>query len=81
MDDLASWVGRSETVRDGFVPTPVLALNATLDHPPLAAEPGAPLPPLWHCVSVDCEPKNRSASLAIPTTKCFCDTRKQCVIC
>jgi len=48
MDDLASWVGRSETVRDGFVPTPVLALNATLDHPPLAAEPGAPLPPLWH---------------------------------
>ena len=28
--------------------TPVVALNATLDHPPLAVATGTPLPPLWH---------------------------------
>jgi 3-methylfumaryl-CoA hydratase len=48
MDDLAAWIGRSETARDVFGPTPVKALNATLDHPPMAAEPGTMLPPLWH---------------------------------
>ncbi|TFZ06935.1 acyl-CoA dehydrogenase [Ramlibacter henchirensis] len=41
------WVGRTETVRDAIHPTPVMQLNATLDREP-AAEPGAPLPPLWH---------------------------------
>lgn len=48
MDDLAAWIGRSETVTDVLGPTPVKALAATLDHPPLAAEPGMALPPLWH---------------------------------
>ena len=29
-------------------PTPVAALTATLDHPPLPLAAGTPLPPLWH---------------------------------
>ncbi len=48
MNKLSDWVGRSETVHDSFNPTPVLALNATLDHPALLVTAGAPLPPLWH---------------------------------
>ena len=48
MDELSAWIGRSETLHDSFGPTPLAALNATLDHPPLAMEPGLPLPPLWH---------------------------------
>ncbi len=46
--DLRAWIGRSETVRDRVSPTPAVALNATLDHPPVAFEPGSVLPPLWH---------------------------------
>jgi 3-methylfumaryl-CoA hydratase len=46
--DLASWVGRSQTLRDAIGATPVVALNATLDHPPIPAETGMALPPLWH---------------------------------
>jgi len=46
--DLTAWIGRSETVRDTAYPTPVVALTATLDHPASPAEPGTPLPPLWH---------------------------------
>jgi 3-methylfumaryl-CoA hydratase len=46
--DLSTWIGRSETVRDTAHPTPVVALTATLDHPAASAEPGTPLPPLWH---------------------------------
>jgi 3-methylfumaryl-CoA hydratase len=46
--DLNAWVGRSETVRDTIVPTPVAALTATLDHPAAPVEPGTALPPLWH---------------------------------
>ena len=46
--DLASWVGRSEVVRDTIGATPVVALNATLDHAPVAVERGMALPPLWH---------------------------------
>ena len=45
---LGAWIGRSETLADTITHTPVLALNATLDHPPVSAEPGTPLPPLWH---------------------------------
>ena len=45
---LGAWIGRSETLADTITHTPVLALNATLDHPPVPAEPGTPLPPLWH---------------------------------
>jgi 3-methylfumaryl-CoA hydratase len=48
MQDLASWIGRSETVRDTIGPTPVAALAATLDHEAAAVPPGMPLPPLWH---------------------------------
>ena len=46
--DLQAWVGRSETVADHIGPTPVRALDATLDRPARAVEPATPLPPLWH---------------------------------
>ena len=46
--DLAAWIGHSETVADCIGPTPVQALDATLDHPPTAVPEGTPLPPLWH---------------------------------
>jgi 3-methylfumaryl-CoA hydratase len=46
--DLTAWIGRSETLHDTLHPTPVRALDATLDHPPVDAAPGTPLPPLWH---------------------------------
>jgi 3-methylfumaryl-CoA hydratase len=48
LDELRSWIGRSESVHDRIGATPVKALNATLDHPVLPADPGTPLPPLWH---------------------------------
>ncbi|MEO5701671.1 MAG: MaoC family dehydratase N-terminal domain-containing protein [Casimicrobiaceae bacterium] len=46
--DLDAWIGRSETVIDTIGPTPVVALTATLDHPPSPVPAGTPLPPLWH---------------------------------
>ncbi|WP_372524432.1 MaoC family dehydratase N-terminal domain-containing protein [Piscinibacter sp.] len=46
--ELNSWIGRSETLRDTIVPTPVVALTATLDHPATPVDAGTPLPPLWH---------------------------------
>jgi 3-methylfumaryl-CoA hydratase len=48
MEDLKSWIGRSETLRDTITETPVKALNATLDHVPLDVRAGLPLLPLWH---------------------------------
>ena len=48
LDELKAWIGRSETLHDVAQPTPVAALAATLDHPPLALDAGLPLPPLWH---------------------------------
>jgi 3-methylfumaryl-CoA hydratase len=48
MQDFSAWIGRSETLRDTIGPTPVIALNATLDHEPMDATAGTPLPPLWH---------------------------------
>jgi 3-methylfumaryl-CoA hydratase len=48
LSQLTDWVGRSETVHDTFHATPVMALNATLDHAPMAVTAGTPLPPLWH---------------------------------
>ncbi|MBK6864872.1 MAG: MaoC family dehydratase N-terminal domain-containing protein [Ideonella sp.] len=48
MDELTDWIGRSETAHDIIVPTPVQALRATLDLPPVPVEAGSPLPPLWH---------------------------------
>ena len=47
-DELRSWIGRSETVEDAIYPTPVVALTATLDHPPAPVRAGTALPPLWH---------------------------------
>ena len=48
MSKLTDWVGRSETVHDSFYPTPVMALNAMLDHPAAPVPTGTALPPLWH---------------------------------
>ena len=48
MDNLKTWIGRSETRLDLVGATPALALNATLDHPETAFSPGTPLLPLWH---------------------------------
>jgi 3-methylfumaryl-CoA hydratase len=48
MDDLKSWIGRSETRRDLIGATPAIALNATLDHPDATFAPGTALLPLWH---------------------------------
>lgn len=50
MDDktLRAWIGRSEERTDTLGATPVLALEATLDHPERPVPPGTPLPPLWH---------------------------------
>ena len=46
--DLRSWIGRSEMLQDEVGPTPVAALKATLDHPPMSVASGSALPPLWH---------------------------------
>ena len=46
--DLSAWIGRSDTLHDEVQPTPVAALTATLDHPPVDVRVGMPLPPLWH---------------------------------
>lgn len=45
---LTEWIGRSETVTDTIGPTPVRALDATLDHPARDIPTGTVLPPLWH---------------------------------
>ncbi len=47
-EDLRSWVGKSQVVRDTVNPTPVIALNATLDHPAQDVGEGMSLHPLWH---------------------------------
>ena len=46
--DLKAWIGRSETLYDTITPAPVLALDATLDHPPTPVTAGTVLHPLWH---------------------------------
>lgn len=46
--DLTAWVGRSETLADRIGPTPILALDATLDHPSVPVPDGTPIRPLWH---------------------------------
>jgi 3-methylfumaryl-CoA hydratase len=45
---LRDWIGRSEVLHDSITAAPVRALNATLDHEPMAITPGLVLPPLWH---------------------------------
>ncbi len=61
MQDITAWIGRSETVHDTITPTPVLALNVTLDHPAVPVPPGAPLPPLWHWLY--CLPLHRQSEI------------------
>ena len=46
--DHSAWIGHSETMQDTIGPTPVIALDATLDHPRRPVEKGTALPPLWH---------------------------------
>jgi len=48
LNELQAWVGRSETLVDLIGATPIKALQATLDHPPMAVNTGTPVPPLWH---------------------------------
>jgi len=48
MQDLQSWIGRTEVRIDTVGPTPVAALAATLDHASTEVPPGTPLPSLWH---------------------------------
>jgi 3-methylfumaryl-CoA hydratase len=47
-NELRAWIGRSETLHDTIGATPVMALNATLDHPASPVAAGTALPPLWH---------------------------------
>ena len=46
---LQDWIGRSQALEDQLYPTPVRALAATLGAE-ASAEPGAPLPELWHWI-------------------------------
>jgi 3-methylfumaryl-CoA hydratase len=46
--NLTDWIGRSETVTDMLAPTPVAALNATLDRDDPVPAIGDALPPLYH---------------------------------
>ena len=48
LDELKTWIGRSETLNDIAQPVPVAALAAALDHPSAPLVAGTPLPPLWH---------------------------------
>ena len=48
MQELTTWIGRSETRQDTFTATPAAALAATLDHAETPWAAGTPLPPLWH---------------------------------
>ena len=49
--DWQAWVGRTETRTETLSPQPVQALAATLLDAAWPADPGTPLPPLWHWVS------------------------------
>jgi 3-methylfumaryl-CoA hydratase len=48
MSDLKAWIGRSESRRDTIVPTPLAALDATLDHAQTDWPVGRAIPPLSH---------------------------------
>lgn len=47
-DQLAQWIGKTETMEDTVTPTPFAALSATLDRAPERPADGVALPPLWH---------------------------------
>ncbi len=48
LQELAGWIGRSETLNDTVTAVPVIALTATLDHPATGVQAGTALPALWH---------------------------------
>jgi 3-methylfumaryl-CoA hydratase len=48
LDDMRTWIGRSQTVEDFLAPWPAKALIATLDERDPEPRMGDPLPPLWH---------------------------------
>ena len=47
-DNLADWVGRSQSISDVITATPYAALSATLDREGDRPPRGTPLPVLWH---------------------------------
>jgi 3-methylfumaryl-CoA hydratase len=59
--ELTDWIGRTSSARDIVGPTPVVGLNATLDHPAQPVGNGSPLPPLWHWLYF--LPQNRQSEL------------------
>jgi 3-methylfumaryl-CoA hydratase len=48
LDDVRSWIGRTQTSEDLAAPFPVRGLIATLDENDPDPKIGDPLPPLWH---------------------------------
>ncbi|MDP3820079.1 MAG: MaoC family dehydratase N-terminal domain-containing protein [Burkholderiales bacterium] len=48
LEQLRSWIGRTETRSDQVCAAPVAALAATLDRADAEPLPGSDLPPLWH---------------------------------
>jgi 3-methylfumaryl-CoA hydratase len=48
VDELRTWIGRSESYTDHVTPTAVAALAATLDRDDPLPKTGDPIPPLWH---------------------------------
>jgi 3-methylfumaryl-CoA hydratase len=48
VDELRTWIGRSESYTDHVTPTAVAALAATLDRDDPLPTTGDPIPPLWH---------------------------------
>ncbi len=48
LDELKTWIGRSEVLHDIAQAAPAAALTATLDHPSMALKAGTALPALWH---------------------------------
>jgi 3-methylfumaryl-CoA hydratase len=48
IEQLRSWIGKSESRSDIVTPAPVAALSATLDRDDPAPQSGDALPPLWH---------------------------------
>jgi 3-methylfumaryl-CoA hydratase len=47
LDDLKSWIGRTETLHDRLTLAPLRALSATLDREDPPPRDGDPLPPCW----------------------------------
>lgn len=48
IEQMRSWIGRTEQAEDLVTPAPISGLAATLDRDDPAPQPGDALPPLWH---------------------------------